>query len=602
MRSLRQKIWLGFSALLAVLVGASVLTILVLTHYTHILERVFRENYDSAVFCQGMQESIDELNNRAQQLIWQEQQALQINPQEQETKFSLNLHRQQNNVTLPGEGERTAHLTYLWGEYEISSHRFNAAAPADRPALYRQDLLPQYQAIKQTAQQIADMNMSNMASADGQAKHTLVEVRNVLLALVVAGTALALVVVSAEGAAILKPLKALTDSAQRIQRGDLDLNLTVKSHDEIGQLAEAFTLMAERLREFRRLDHDRLARTQQTTQLAIDSLPDAVFVIGPDERVEISNRTARAHFGIDPGLSVAELSLKWLTPLYESVKRDRRPIEPRGYGAAIQMFEAGEERFLLPHAVPMLKEDGDTTGVAVILVDVTPLRRADEAKSGLISTVSHELRTPLTSVRLSLSLMGNEKLGILSGKHQQLVAAARQDADRLHRIIENLLQMSRIEAGRAPFQFRRMAAREIVAYATDPLRPAFAERGLRLETAVADGTPDVSADPVSIGSALTNLLSNALKYTPPGGEVKVTATADGAMVRFGVTDSGPGIPEPFQSRIFEKFFRVPSPSGPTGAGLGLSIVKEIVGAHGGQVGFQVGAEGGCTFYFLLAAA
>jgi signal transduction histidine kinase len=125
---------------------------------------------------------------------------------------------------------------------------------------------------------------------------------------------------------------------------------------------------------------------------------------------------------------------------------------------------------------------------------------------------------------------------------------------------------------------------------------------LRLETATAEGTPDVSADAVAIGSALTNLLSNALKYTPGGGEVKVAATADGTMVRFSVTDSGPGIPEPFQSRIFEKFFRVPSPSGPTGAGLGLSIVKEIVEAHGGQVGFQVGAEGGCTFYFLLAPA
>ena len=126
-----------------------------------------------------------------------------------------------------------------------------------------------------------------------------------LLVLVIAGTVAAAVVVGAAGASILRPLAALTSSAREIESGNLDLILPVRSRDEIGVLSEAFNAMAAQLREFRRIDHDRLVRTQQTTQLAIDSLPDAVFIIGPDAKIEISNRTAREHFGIEPGLTVS---------------------------------------------------------------------------------------------------------------------------------------------------------------------------------------------------------------------------------------------------------------------------------------------------------
>ena len=598
MISLRHKLLLGFGGLLLVLLVVSALSMVVFTRFSHAMESVFRENYDSVVYCQGMKKQLDLLDARAQRLIWEPAGKPALSVEDCENAFEKNLQSQFGNISLPTEREKTQRLGDLW--HEFLPHYQQLDVPGvDPAALYRRDLLPRLADMKQTTQQIADMNMSNMVWVNGRVKRTLSEVRNALSVLVIAGILLSAIVVWTAGVSMLNPLSALTRSARQIEAGDLDLTLTVRSRDEIGQLADAFNSMAARLREFRRLDHDRLARTQQTTQLAIDSLPDAVFVIGPGGRVEIANRAAKIHFEIEPGKTVNELSLRWLTPLYESIQLDHKPIEPQGYSAALQLFDQGEERFLLPRAVPMFGGDQQMIGVTVILVDVTPLRRTDEAKSSMVLTVSHELRTPLTGVRMAISLLAGKGFGDITPKQKSLIEAAREDSDRLHRIIENLLNISRLEAGSAQLQFRRMNVAEMINAAVDPLRPAFADKNVSLEVDAGAAIPDVNADPVSMGSALTNLLSNAMKFTPTGGAVRVTTAADNGDVRINVTDTGPGIPEQYRGRIFEKFFRVPRPDGPTGAGLGLTIAHEIVEAHGGRLTFNSPESGGTVFSIAL---
>jgi len=598
MISLRHKLWLGFGGLLFVLLAVSALSVVVFNRFSHTLERVFRENYDSVVYCREMKEQLDLLDSRAQRLIWEPNAIPQINTADCQNVFEKNLQLQFHNISLPDEGNRTRQLNDLWLNLKASYSQLDQPG-VDRAALYRQDLFPRLQELKRKAQQIADMNMNNMVSVNGRVKQTLVQVRTALLMLVITGIVLATLVVWTAGAAMLHPLRTLTRSARQIEAGDLDLSLQFKSRDEIGTLAEAFNSMAARLREFRRSDHDRLDRTQQTTQLAIDSLPDAVFVIGPDEKVEIANLAAKTHFGIEPGATLSTLSLRWLTPLYESIKLDQKPISPQGYSAALQLFDHGEERFLLPHAVPMLGKRQELIGVTVILVDVTSLRRTDEAKSSMLLTVSHELRTPLTSMRMAISLLGGNGFGQVTPQQETLIKTAREESNRLNRIIENLLNISRLEAGRAQLQFRRLGTSELVTSAVDPLRPGFSEKNISLQVSVPQSISDVNADPVAVGSAMTNLLSNAMKFTPPGGQVRVMAEQKDKAVCFNVVDSGPGIPAQHRDRIFEKFFRVPTPTGPTGAGLGLTIAKEIIEAHGGRLTFSCPDAGGTVFTFTL---
>jgi signal transduction histidine kinase/HAMP domain-containing protein len=594
MNSLRSKLWFGFGGLLCILVIVSIMCIAVLTRYSHALERMFRENYDSVTFSDGMKNSLDQLNARALHLIWQQPaDAAAINSAAQILQFETNLASELGNATLPGELEQTQHLRELWQNYKSRYQQFESIQDG-RDALYRADLLPRFDQLKQHAQQIADMNMQNMISVDGQVKRTLGDVRNALLAMVITGTMLASLFIGIVGAAILKSIRTLTNSANQIEAGNLDLLVDISSRDEIGQLAAAFNSMASKLREFRQLDHQKLMRIQRTTQLAIDSLPDAVFVIGPDGLIEISNRTAKTHFAIEPGIAVSDLRLKWLSEIHQNVINDAQPLEPAGYKSAIQLFDDGHERFLLPRAVPMLDENRAILGVTVILVDVTRLRHADELKSDLVSTVSHELRTPLTSIRMGVLMLADEKLGPLTPKQQSSLTAVRDDADRLHRTIENLLSMERIEGGPIQFHFQKMTASEIISQALDPLRSAFREKKISLSVAISDIAPPIMADPSCVGIALTNLLSNALKYTPCNGEVRISADANGNALTLAVADTGAGIPKQYASRIFEKFFRIPQKDGPTGAGLGLAIAKEIVEAHGGTICVESGS-GGATF-------
>jgi signal transduction histidine kinase len=268
----------------------------------------------------------------------------------------------------------------------------------------------------------------------------------------------------------------------------------------------------------------------------------------------------------------------------------------------IQQFVSGEERYYRPEAIPILDNDRQPTGVILVLQDVTQLRQQDEMKRGVVSTVSHQLKTPLTSIRMAIHLLLEEKVGTLTEKQVELLLAAREDSDRLHGILNNLLDISRIESGRVLMEFRTVSPHSMVLEALEPFQRAAQDQGVTLNVDLPSDLPEVWADKVRMNHVLANLLSNALRYTPAGGRVNVLARADEEWVHFSISDTGRGIPSKYFPRIFEQFFRVPEQGTETGAGLGLAIVKEIVEAHGGTVGVESSVGKWSTFTFTLRRA
>ena len=594
--SLRATLWIGFGGLLIVLLTASGMGVVVLSHYNRAFDRVFHENYDSVVYCEQMKEALDGLNEEAQRLLWDGSVERQTAGQ-WERQFSENIYKQRHNCFLFHEQEKSDAVGSSWERYRDEYHRFLAGSVSDPRTFYRQVLLPHQGDLRRGVQEIIGMNLRNMVDVDGQIRGTMDAVRSALLILAAAGSTLTLIFVLVIGPAMLRPLSALTRSARQISEGQLDLSVDIPTRDEVGQLAAAFNVMAERLREARQRDRDRLARTEQTTQMAIDSLPDAVVVLGANGDIELTNRAATDLFGLMPG--VASAVPAWLSSLHGEVIHNGFRSHPKGYRSAIQKFWNGEERFFLPEAVPLRASDGRTVGVTVVAADVTRHKHADEAKSDLVSTVSHELRTPLTSIRMAVHLLAEETFGApLMAQQQELLRTARDNSDRLHRILENLLSISRIESGRAPLKLEPVSAGEILSHAVAPLRASFAEAGVLLSSEV---SPDVvvAADMSCVSHVLTNLLSNALRFSPRGAEVRVTCRPDSDHATFSVSDAGPGIAPEHLPHLFEKFYRVGTPAHPAGAGLGLAIAKEIVTAHGGTI--SVGSTGGrgASFAFTL---
>ncbi len=371
-----------------------------------------------------------------------------------------------------------------------------------------------------------DLNLENMTPVEGRIKAMADDASNLMLVLAGVGTGLAVLFTMMMARSILEPVKALTKSAQQIEQGNLDLVVQVKSHDELSKLAEAFNSMAAKLREYRRTSRAKFARTQQSTQNAINSLPDAVAIVAPDGNVEMANTAAQKLFGLRADALVTDQRAPWLVSLFNKTAADLRPVQPRDYASAVQVLdEKGGEKFFLPHSVPVLDEEGNLSGVTVVLADVTNLRRLDEMKSGMLSVVSHELKTPLTSIRMGVHLLLEERLGSLTTAQNDILTAVREDSDRLHRIVENLLDMGRIESGREMMELRPEPAEKIVTDATEPLLTAFHDKGVSLTTQLPDVLPAVLVDDTRIGHVFSNLLGNALKFTPPGGQVTISAEA-----------------------------------------------------------------------------
>jgi len=205
----------------------------------------------------------------------------------------------------------------------------------------------------------------------------------------------------------------------------------------------------------------------------------------------------------------------------------------------------------------------------------------------------------LTSMRMAIHLLLEEKVGPLTEKQAELLVAAREDSDRLHDILNNLLDISRIESGRVQMEFRAVSPLETAMEAVESFRTAAKDQGVTLEVELPGDLPQVWADTTRVSHVFVNLLSNALKHTPPGGKVTISARAEENGVAFSITDTGKGIPNEYLPRIFEQFFRVPDQGPQTGAGLGLAIVKEIVEAHGGTVSADSIEGKGSTFSFTL---
>jgi len=624
MFGLRQKLLVGFGGLIIILLLVSGLAIALSMQHRQALSKFLYENWRSVEYGQNMVDDLDRLNDIARLAAAgpekpQDLSAARATAATALADFDRNLDDENHNLTLPGEPDLAGHLSLLWAGSDGAGHTAGESyrhaftqllapqtTPRQRTAAYAAvtKFAPE---VKSAAKAVITLNLNNMTPIEGQVKAMADRTIRLLFILAAAGVALAILFIAAVGRSILQPIRALTSSAREIERGNLDLVVQVNSRDELHELGEAFNSMTARLREYRRTNRAKLMRTQQTTQLAINSLPDAVAILSPEGNVEMANTSAQKLFGLRSDAHVTELRADWLVALFRKTTRDLMPVEPRGYESAIQVLdEGGGERFFLPHAVPILDDDRrdgrQLIGVTVVLADVTHLRRLDEMKSSMLSVVSHELKTPLTSIRMGVHLLLEERIGSLTPQQNDLLTAVREDSDRLNQIVENLLDMGRIESGRSLMDLQSERPERLVSEAIQRIETAYQERGVELAADVPDDLPPVLADRSRMELVFTNLLSNALRFTPPGGHVRVSAAAEAGAVRFTVEDSGPGIPKQYQERIFDRFFRVPGQPKGTGAGLGLAIAKEVVEAHDGQIRVESGEGKGAHFSFTLMRA
>ncbi len=599
---LRTKLAVGFVALLAVLLAVGVESISLLDRLGGSIDVILRENYRSVIACERMKESLERMDSGALFALAGEAQQGRALAAEHRPKFEEALKTEVGNITLPGEGERAERLRRLFAAYvPVLQRILSPEVPVEqRRALYFQQLYPTFRQIKTTADEILQMNQQNMVQANDRARGLAADATRRMALLLLAGTAVAGLCVIFLTRAIMGPLERLTRAAGEIESGNLDTTVPVTSNDELGQLAAAFNSMAGGLRELRETDQARLLRARRISQSAIDSLPEAIAVISPDRRVELANRAASTLLGLRPGEPLPEEHDAWLRALLDRAESGRLP--PGGVEQPVRLSSEGRQRIFFPRTVVLRDGHGHSEGLILTLDDVTDRLRGREVHASLLANTGRDLERALAPLRSALESLEAERLGPLTPRQKQRLMEARTEAEHLGEVAASLLAMSRLEERRQQLHLEPTPPDELVDTAVRGIVDRFREQQVKLQADVDPEAPRALVDRERAGLLLPALLRNALAHTPAGGSVAVRAEPWEDRVRFSVSDTGSGIPPAYRELIFEPLYQVPGDQDSAGAGMGLTIARDIVQAHGGEIHCESEEGRGATFWYTLPAA
>jgi signal transduction histidine kinase len=568
-------------------------------------QRILADNYRSVLAAQRMNDALERIDSATLFVVAGKRELGLAQVNLHRPRFESELQVQESNITEPGEREATDKLKKAWANYRAHLAQYeDPAQDSGASAAYFDGLLPAFQVVREAADNVLTINQDAMVRKSELARRLADRSITLLAVVCLSGLALGIFASTSLTGRLLRPLSVLEQAVRRIGEGDLAARARVAGEDEIARVATEFNTMADRLQKYRDSSLGELLEAQRASQATIDSLPDPVFVISTAGALVHVNRAAEALLGI-----AVETSLSSVDPaaravverVHQHVIGGKGAYVPRGLSDATRLVTTEGERYFLPRAAPVYSEAGSITGTTLVLQDVSRLVTFEELRNNLVATVAHEFRTPLTSLRMAIHLLVEQMVGPLTEKQADLVYAAREDCERLQSIIDELLDLSRIQAGRIELQRSAAPVEALVKTALEAARGSAAARQVELRAEVLPGLGAVNADLDRVQLVFANLLANAVRYSPQGGAVVVRAKELGAKVRFEVSDTGPGIAREYRQAVFEKYFQVPG-SAATGVGLGLFIAREVVVAHEGEIGVDSEPGKGATFWFTLPVA
>ena len=388
-------------------------------------------------------------------------------------------------------------------------------------------------------------------------------------------------------------MQSAANSMHRLAGGDLEHRLEPSALDEGQDLANAFNDMAEAVR---RAVRD-LESEQVLLETAMDTMADGVIVLDPENRIRLTNRAAEWFADADRQDSRGR-------PLSEVV-RDHELLQLAATSSETRQIQQAEimllhqRRFLNVIATPISSERGE--GVLLTLQDVTRLRQVETTRREFVSNVSHELRSPLASVRAMVETL---EAGALGNREVALDFLSRIESDirRMTTLVDELLELSRLESGQMPIHLAPLSVDDVAGEIVARFKGQAAAAGVKLHLDLSPNLPYVMAEAGKLDQILTNLLENALRFTPEGGKVDVSASTCQQWVNLTVSDTGVGIPSEHLPHVFERFYKVDRSRRDGGTGLGLAIAKHLVQAHGGDISVSSTEGRGSSFTLTLQRA
>ena len=541
---------------------------------------IIKDNYETIAYSRNMLVDLNTLDSMTQT--------------HRKSDFMKNLKAQENNITEPGEAEKTAHLRLLAERYfsitdsTITSVALNAA-DSHKITIYL---------MQKDLYGLMELNMKAIVLKNQHAERTA---GNAIIFVSVTCTICFLLaftfIVNFPGY-IANPVKELTMGIQEIARKNYSLRLHYQENDEFGQLAESFNEMAYKLDEFEHSNLAKIVFEKKRVETIIRNMSDMIIGLDENDRILFANPVACNLLGVKEidmiTVYAPDFALK--NDLFRTLIRDQAD-------KVIKIFADNKESYFSKETLEIKNAD-TVLGKVILLKNITKFQELDKAKTNFIATISHELKTPISSIKLSLKLLSDERIGHLNQEQQQLIGNIMEDSQRLLTITGELLDLAQVETGHIQLNIQSTDPQAILDYSLEAVKIPARQKQVNIQIDLVQNMPLILADQEKTAWVLINLLSNALRYSPEKGNIMLTIKETDNQVEFSVLDFGKGIEEQYRKLIFDRFFRVPSEINfeKNGSGLGLSISKDFIESQGGSIGVESTVDQGSRFWFALNKA
>lgn len=394
-------------------------------------------------------------------------------------------------------------------------------------------------------------------------------------------------------ASATRPLRDLNEAAAHMGQGQWDSRLIPRTQDEIGQLTRTFNAMADQLHI-----HLQALEVERSRMAAVlGGMTDGAVIVDQAGLIQLVNPAAEGLFDLEPDAAIGQ-SLMQALRAYQINDLWQQSLQSNE--AQTSPLEIAPRQMVLQcSAIPLGRALPGST--LLLFQNLTRLRRLETVRRDFISNLSHELRTPLASLKALTETLQDGALDDPPAA-QRFLDRMLIEVDALSQMVEELLELSRIESGRVPLRLAPVDPADLLAAAVERLGVQAERAGLTISIDCPSDLPPVLADAARLQQVLVNLLHNAIKFTPSGGQIRLSAAAQPGQVVFSVQDTGVGIPVEDRPRIFERFFKADRARAGGGTGLGLAIARHLVEAHGGRIWVESVEGRGSVFSFEIPAA
>ena len=569
---IKTKLTLGVGLLFILIILLSIVGAFNINALKSDTENILKANYNSLLYSRNI---LSVLNNPSEKTI-------QV--------IEDNLKKQENNATEIGELEANLELRNNFEAYKKSNSNSSVQL-----------------AIQENLFQIMDMNMQAIQRKSEVAKTTA---DKAVFWIVVTGTIcflIAFILLVNLPSNIANPIKELAESIKQIAAKNYSKRVHFESHSEFGELAKSFNSMAEKLEEYNNSNLAKLMMEKKRIETLINNMHDPVIGLDENLKVIFANEEALKIIGSTAieiiGHFTQELALK--NDLVRNLITDlmiENPILGQKR-APVKIFAENKESYFEKETlhisiVPTGETNSILVGHVIFLRNVTSYKELDFAKTNFIATVSHELKTPISSIKLSLQLLENAEIGHLNDEQKNLVESIKDDATRLLKITGELLNMTQVESGNIQLSIMPADPKEILLYAINATQTQADQKQIKFNIECPDSISKVQADNEKTAWVLTNLISNAIRYSYDNSTIYLSIIETKNNVQISVRDRGQGIAPQYKDKVFDRYFRVPGTK-KEGTGLGLSISKEFIEAQGGQISVETEFGAGSKFSITL---